>query len=107
MDERYLKEDAFGILRLVSQKESLTQREVSGQLGISLGKANYLLKALAKKGLIKVKNFSLKNKKIKKVRYILTGKGFEEKARLTYYFLKKTEKEYLRLKAESREIEVG
>ena len=61
-----------------------------GNLGISLGKTNYLLKELAKKGLLKPKNFTCRGGKIRKVKYILTKKGFEEKLRLTWYFLKRT-----------------
>ena len=52
------------------------------------------------KGLIKIKNFSQNDNKFKKVRYILTRKGLEKKLRLTHYFLKKKEKEYMALKGE-------
>ena len=66
---------------------------------MSLGKTNYLLNALIKKGLLKIKNFSRKQgrAKIKGVRYILTKKGFQEKIKLTYHFLKKKEAEYNQL----------
>ena len=100
MDEHLIREDIFHILRLISSKPDLTQRDLSGNLGISLGKTNYLLRKLIKKGLIKAKNFSHRPDKIKKISYILTPKGFKEKIRLTYYFLKRAEAEYNYLKQE-------
>jgi len=105
MDEHLIREDIFHILRLISSKPDLTQRDLSGNLGISLGKTNYLLKELAKKGLLKAKNFTRRGGKIKKVKYILTKKGHEEKLRLTWYFLKRKEKEYLELKKEAEMAE--
>ena len=104
MDEHYLKEDILHILRLLASKPELTQRNLSQHLGISLGKSNYLLKELVKKGLLKVKNFTHRGEKIRKARYILTKKGFEEKLRLTWFFLKKKEQEYHELKKEVESI---
>ena len=92
-------------MRVLSSKSELTQRDLSSTLSISLGKTNYLLKELARKGLLKAKNFSTKKGKVNKVKYILTKKGFEEKLRLTVYFLKKKEKEYLELKKEAEMAE--
>ena len=114
MNERYqeptdvkvqLGEDVFKILRLLSVKKDLSQRDISGHINISLGKTNYLLKALAKKGLVKIKNFISKDKKLKKIKYILTQKGIEQQAHLTYYFLKIKEKEYLDLANEVKKID--
>jgi EPS-associated MarR family transcriptional regulator len=96
-----MKEDTFKLLRLLSNNDELSQRDISRHLDISLGKTNYLLKALAKKGLIKIKNFATREKKLKKIQYMLTKTGLEEKAKLTYYFLKKKEKEYLEFKKEA------
>jgi DNA-binding PadR family transcriptional regulator len=59
-----------------------------------------LLKALIKKGLIKAKSFSRNPGKIKKINYILTQKGFEERMQLMRHFLVRKEKEYNRLKKE-------
>jgi EPS-associated MarR family transcriptional regulator len=103
MTEHHIKEDIFKALRLLSSDNDLSQRDVSKHLNISLGKANYLLKALTKKGLIEIKEFMEKGKKLKKIQYILTKHGFEEKARLTYYFLQMKEKEYFELKKESEQ----
>lgn len=100
MNEHSAIEDIFNILRILSSNDACTQRELSGHLGISLGKTNYLLRSSMQKGLIKIMNFSQSKNKLKKVRYILTKKGLEKKLRLTHYFLKKKEKEYMALKGE-------
>ena len=104
MDERYIKEDIFNILRILSSSHELTQRDLSHHLSVSLGKTNYLLKSLAKQGLVKIKNFTRHDQKLKKVKYILTKRGFEEKLRLTYYFLKRKETEYNRVKKEWEQL---
>ncbi len=101
MTEHHIKEDIFKALRLLSSDTTLSQRDVSMHLDISLGKANYLLKALIKQGLVKAGNFASRDQKLKKIQYILTKDGFEEKARLTYYFLQMKEKEYFELKKEA------
>ena len=100
MFEHGIKEDIFNILRLLALKSDLTQRDISDNLGVSLGKTNYLLKSLIAKNLIKMKDFSLASNKAKKVKYILTREGFEEKLKLTFYYLRKKEQEYLDLKNE-------
>lgn len=106
-EQHHLKEDIFDILRILSSDDSLTQRDLSDHLGISLGKTNYLLKSLIKKNLIKIKNFSREGGKLRKVKYILTKRGFEEKVHLTHYFLKRKESEYLTLKKELESIPHG
>lgn len=103
MNERYLKEDIFRILRLLSLQDDLSQRDLSGHLGISLGKTNYLLKALVQKGFVKIMDFAAGDKKLLKAKYILTPKGIEEKVRLAYYYLKLKEKEYFALKKDVEE----
>ena len=95
-----LKEEVFYLLSELSKSPNITQRQLSSKLNISLGKTNYLLRKLIKKGLIKVKNFSHRPGKIKKISYILTPKGFKEKIHLTYHFLKRAEAEYDYLKQE-------
>jgi len=94
------KEEVFYLLSELSKSPDITQRQLSSKLNISLGKTNYLLRKLIKKGLIKVKNFSHRPGKIKKISYILTPKGFKEKIHLTYHFLKRAEAEYNYLKQE-------
>ena len=99
-----LGEDVFKVLRLLSSNEDLSQRDISGHINISLGKTNYLLKALASKGLVKVKSFISKGQKLPKVKYILTPKGIDQQAHLTYYYLKIKEKEYFDLKREAENM---
>jgi len=100
MSEQPFKEEIFDILRLLSSKDNLTQRDLSLQMGISLGKTNYLLKALIKRGFISVRNFYIRDAKLKKVKYILTKKGIDHRLQLTYHFLKRKEVEYNRMKKE-------
>jgi EPS-associated MarR family transcriptional regulator len=103
MNERELREDIFNILRVLSSNRPFSQRDLSSRLGISLGKTNYLIKLLIQKGFLKIKSLTTKNHNIKKVRYALTKKGLDEKARLTYYLLKKKEAEYNLVKREWEE----
>ncbi len=101
MNEHNLpREDTLRLIREVEENPSLNQRLLSERLKISLGKTNYLLKELAKKGLIKVVNFSKNPERAIRLRYMLTPKGLEEKISLTFHFLKAKEKEYRRLKEE-------
>jgi EPS-associated MarR family transcriptional regulator len=104
MDEHIIKEDVLNILRILSSGEEITQRDISQKMDLSLGKTNYLLKALILQGFVKVKNFSSGINKLKKVRYILTQKGLHERLRLAYYFLQRKEKEYLAIKKEVKSI---
>ena len=92
------QEEALSIINEIETNPAITQRAVSKKLSISLGKTNYILKELMKKGMIKGGSFSTNPSKLKKVSYLLTPQGFEEKMRLTYHFLKKKEAEYKILK---------
>ena len=91
----------------MEENPSANQRLLSQRLNISLGKTNYLLKELIKKGVIKAVNFTANPGKARKLRYILTQKGIEEKVSLTYHFLKHKEKEYRRLKEEYEKLKGG
>ena len=70
------------------------------ELGFSLGKMNYCIKELKKKGLIKIKNFEQKENKIITLRYIVTPKGIKERINLTVNFMRKKMQEYDELKKE-------
>lgn len=94
------KEETLHVIRALSEDKSLNQRLLSQQLNISLGKTNYLLKELTKKGFIKIIAFSRNPSKVRKLKYILTSRGMEEKMRLTGYFLQVKRIEYERLKRE-------
>ena len=91
--------DKFNVLRDVGKKPGTSQRELSKNLGLSLGKINYCIKALRDKGLIKISNFSKNPNKLNYV-YILTPKGIASKTRLTINFMKRKMKEYEELKKE-------
>ena len=87
------------VLRLLESNPQMSQRELSVSAGVSLGKTNYCINALLKKGLIKVKNFK-NNKRKLAYTYLLTPEGIREKTALTHQFLKLKMKEYELLKAE-------
>tara|TARA_B100001057_G_C22835081_1_gene944909 strand:+ start:1539 stop:1835 length:297 start_codon:yes stop_codon:yes gene_type:complete len=93
------KEDHFDVLRQIQKKPESTQRELAEELGFSLGKLNYCLKALQSKGLIKIENFKKNPNKINYL-YVLTPAGIAEKTRLTLNFMKRKIKEYDELKKE-------
>ena len=100
MNEHPLREDIFNILRILSSNDNLTQRDLSSHLGFSLGKTNYLIKELAKKGLVKIINFPHRDHKLKRISYNLTPEGWKQKAELTLHFLKRKQKEYESLRKE-------
>ena len=91
--------DHFDVLRKIQKKPKTTQRELAEELGFSLGKLNYCLKALHAKGLIKMQNFKKNPKKINYI-YVLTPKGIAEKTKLTINFMKRKMNEYDELKKE-------
>ena len=92
-------QDHFEVLRKIKIKPETTQRELADELGFSLGKLNYCLKALRAKGLIKIENFKKNPNKINYI-YVLTPKGITEKTKLTINFMKRKIKEYEELKKE-------
>tara|TARA_Y100000590_G_scaffold470657_1_gene667460 strand:+ start:150 stop:458 length:309 start_codon:yes stop_codon:yes gene_type:complete len=92
-------QDYLNLLRKINNKPSAKQRELANELGFSLGKLNYCLKALKEKGLIKISNFRKNPKKIDYI-YVLTPKGISEKTKLTVNFMQRKMKEYDELKKE-------
>ena len=95
-------QDHFNVLRKIQSKPHSTQRELAYELGFSLGKLNYCLKALKSKGLVKISNFQKSKNKINYI-YILTPKGISEKTKLTINFMKKKMEEYVELKKEIKD----
>ena len=93
-------DDHFKVLRKVQTKPESSQRELASELGFSLGKLNYCLKALQKKGFVKLNNFKKKSNKLRHLRYIITPKGISERTKLTINFMKRKIKEYEELKKE-------
>jgi EPS-associated MarR family transcriptional regulator len=92
----------LSVLRLLEQNPQLTQRQLSAELGVSLGKTHYIVKSLIDVGLIKLDNFQRSNNKLGYA-YLLTPKGIAEKATITVRFLARKQDEYKRLE---QEIEV-
>ena len=81
----------------------MRQRELAQAMGVSLGKANYCLKALVDKGFVKLGNFrKQKNKRV--YAYLLTPKGVKEKARVTVAFLQRRLDEYELIQREIEEL---
>ena len=92
-------QDFLNLLRKITKNPTHSQRELAGELGFSLGKLNYCLKALKAKGLVKIGNFKKNPNKINYI-YVLTPKGISEKTKLTINFMKRKMNEYDELKKE-------
>lgn len=95
--------EEFEILRKIGKNPNLSQRKLAKDLGFSLGKLNYCLKALRQKGFIKFQNFK-KNPKKQTYFYILTPRGISMKTRMTISFMKTKMKEYDELKSELNKV---
>ena len=80
-------QDNFEVLRQINKKPDTSQRELAEQLGFSLGKLNYCLKALVDKGYVKINNFNKKKNKLNYFRYVVTPKGISERTKLTVNFI--------------------
>ena len=95
-----LQEDtSFRVMRILEENPDLTQRELAGQVGMSLGGFNYCIKALIEKGYVKAENFLNSKDKFKYV-YVLTPSGIAQKIALTGRFLHRKLEEYEALKKE-------
>ena len=92
-------QDNLNVLRKIQKRPDSTQREFAKELGFSLGKFNYCIKALQQKGFIKIKNFKKNPNKINYL-YVLTPQGIAEKAKLTVNFMERKIREYDELKKE-------
>ena len=95
-------QDYFEVLRKISHKPGASQRKLAQELGFSLGKLNYCLKALKEKGFVKIQNFEKNPNKINYI-YYLTPKGIAHKTKLTINFMKRKMQEYDELKKEIQE----
>lgn len=98
------QETQLQILRLLQSNPQTTQRELAKGLGISLGKANYVLKALIKKGWVKLGNFG-NNPAKHGYLYLLTPKGISGKTNLVAHFLERKAAEYESLRKELEPLE--
>jgi EPS-associated MarR family transcriptional regulator len=93
------------LLRKLESNPHFTQRELSRDMGVSVGKVNYCLKKLTEKGWVKLTNFSRSSNKFGYA-YLLTPSGIEEKSRLTFSFLKRKLIEYEILKKEINALQL-
>ena len=84
--------DHLNLLREIQKKPEASQRDLAKDLGFSLGKLNYCIRELNKKGLVKLKNFRNQSNKIKYLRYVVTPKGIAERTKLTINFMKRKSK---------------
>ena len=87
------------LLRLLEAHPEYSQRQMSNALGVSLGKAHYLLRALLDKGWVKAQNFNRSQHKSRYL-YVLTPSGVRERLSLTHSFLARKEREYDQLQAQ-------
>ena len=100
------KDIHLDLLRKLEANPKYTQRELSQEMGVSLGKINYCMNKLIEKGWVKLTNFSHNPNKVGYA-YLLTAKGIEEKTRLTYTFLKIKTEEYEILKDEISKLKLN
>jgi EPS-associated MarR family transcriptional regulator len=91
------------LLQLLAQDPHMSQRDLSRNMGVALGRVNYCLSGLKEKGFIKLENFKGAANQLRYA-YILTPSGFEEKLRLTVRFLKRRLKEYEEIKTQIRSL---
>ena len=97
------KDIRLDLLRRLESNPEYTQRALSKEMGVSLGKVNYCIKKLTEKGWIKLTNFTHNSNKVGYA-YLLTHRGIEEKTKLTFSFLKRKIIEYEILKDEINKL---
>ena len=100
------EEVRYKLLKLLEPNPHLSQREVAKELGISLGKVNYCLRALVDKGWIKAANFKNSRNKTAYM-YLLTPRGIDAKTRVTARFLQRKVREYEALRTEIEQLRIG
>ncbi|BAU57102.1 MarR family EPS-associated transcriptional regulator [Halorhodospira halochloris] len=91
------------VLRLLNQNPNLSQRQIARELGLSVGKTNYAVRAVINKGWVKAQNFSNSPNKRRYI-YQLTPAGVSEKAQLAYRHLQRKRAEHERLMAEIEDL---
>ena len=104
INNKNFEQDYFNILRNIQKSPRNNQRDLAKSLGFSLGKLNYCIRELQKKGLIKIENFRQKKNKINYIKYMLTPQGIILRTKLTMSFMKRKMKEYDELKKELEKI---
>ena len=101
MTHTFSHEVRYRLLKHLADHPNASQRELARELGVSVGKVNYCLRALVDKGLVKIRNFR-NNENKSTYAYLLTARGIEEKVNVTLDFLRWKREEYDLL---SKEIE--
>ena len=104
INNKNVEQDYFNILRNIQKSPRNNQRDLAKSLGFSLGKLNYCIRELQKKGLIKIENFRQKKNKINYIKYMLTPQDIILRTKLTMSFMKRKMKEYDELKKELEKI---
>lgn len=97
------EEIRYRMLKALDGNPQLSQRDLAKILGISLGKANYCLRALITRGWVKARNFQKSDNK-RAYAYLLTPRGIEAKARVTLQFLRYKLREYEMVRSEIKEL---
>jgi len=97
MKNTLLDEVHLQVMKLIEATPDITQRDLAEKLEVSVGKANYLLKGLIQKGLLKAENFQKSQNKLGYV-YKFTPAGLEHKARITLRYMQKRVAEYEAMK---------
>lgn len=103
MNNDYQQEVRYRMFKILSCNPNFTQREMAREMGISLGKVNFCLAELAKKGFIRINRFKDSENKLQYL-YKLTPSGLEAKAGLTVSFLRRKMSEYNEIKKQIREL---
>ena len=98
------EEIEYNALKLLEANPQLSQRQLSAELEVSLGKAHYVLKSLIEVGWVKLDNFRRSDNKLGYA-YVLTPAGIAEKAEITVRFLGRKQREYLELQAEIQDLQ--
>jgi len=98
-----VEEFHYKLLKTLQEKPELSQRELAREVGLSLGKTNYCLRALIEKGFIKASNFRNSQNKVAYA-YLLTPRGIEQRVQATAYFLKRKVMEYKALEQEIEQL---
>ncbi len=94
-----MKDEELSLQILRNIDDFKTQKSLAQDVGVSVGKVNYVLKALIEKGFIKAENF-FANKNKNQYKYLLTKKGLKEKLILTEKFIQRKKYEYEKLQEE-------
>lgn len=92
-------EKEFKVLSQLGNDANITQRQISQNVGLSLGLVNIILKKLIKKGYVKIKRLNRRN-----LQYFLTPKGFSEISRRSYQYFRRTMNSVRRIKEKIQEL---